>query len=164
MTTIDVSITYTVPDLPLHETVKAEAVWGDEWELREHTGFAPLAPGDHVRVNAASELVEIVSTVPTFVYTVSCHLPAGISFGMSPTPDHPAMVAMAQVEEAWRRDTWVTRTTAFTFVISSPTRYWFEETVAPHPYVEEVELIRTPTMRFDLREILAHPHFGQMEI
>lgn len=160
-TTIDVLIEYA---LGLKDTVKAELVDGDVWELREHAGFGPLAPGDRVRVDAESRLVEIVSLERTFVYVVHCHLPAGITTGMRPTEHHPVVKAMAEVEAEWKRDTWVTKTTGLTFVISSPTEQWFVDKVAGHKYVQETELIRTPTMLLDLGEMLAHPHFGEMEL
>lgn len=157
MTTIDVLIPYQNP--VYHETVAAESVDGEIWELREHAGFCPLAPGDRVRVDSANNLTEIVFLEPTYVYGVFCHLPAGVTFGMAPSENHPALVKLAKLEEEWRRDTQVTRTTAFTFLLSTPNPQWFEDKVANHPYVEYTDLLRIPEATLDLSELLAHPAF-----
>lgn len=159
---IDVLIDYAV--LGLGDTVKAELVDADVWELREHAGFSSLAPGDRIRVDEQSRIAEIVSLERTFVHVVHFHLPAGITAGHRPSHNHPAMIALREVEEEWRRDTWVTRLTGFTFAISSPSQGWFVDKVATHEFVEEIEQVRTPDTQLDLTEILAHPRFGATEL
>jgi hypothetical protein len=147
------------PTGPFEEEVEAEELRPGVAELRAHATFAPLGPGDVVETQG-EVIVGVKHFEPLWTVEATMHLPAGTRFAMSPTADHPAMVAVAECEENWRRAAWVTRNTSFSFLVSAQTRSWLEENVEAHPYVEHVELVRTPDLRADLDAWLAHPAFA----
>lgn len=154
------------PGGPFSEEVEAQITADHDfrylhYELKSHSTFAPLGPGDVVACHRGTKSVSrTVRLRPLWTVEATLHLPAGTRFAMSPTDDHPAMQAVAECEENWRRDALVTRNTAFSFLVSADTRGWLEDNVEAHPYVEHVELVRTPDLRPDLDAWLAMPSFA----
>jgi hypothetical protein len=161
-TTVAVQLKFTGgPTEPFAEVLQGEQVDRGH-ELKTHSTFCPLGPFDVVEtVREPSGLVVagVAHLEPLWTVEATLHLPRGTTFGRAPTEEHPAMRAVAECEEDWRRAAWVTRTTAFTFRVSSASRGWLEDNVEAHPYVEHIDLIRMPTMRADLAQWLAHPDF-----
>jgi len=147
------------PTGPFEEEVDGEEMRPGIVELRSHATFAPLGPGDIVETEGPV-ITGIKHFEPLWTIEATLHLPAGTRFAMSPDVEHPAMVAVAECEEDWRRAAWVTRNTSFSFLISAQTRGWLEDNVEGHPYVEHVALVRTPDLRPDLDVWLTHPSFA----
>lgn len=130
------------------------------YDLRTHATFAPLAPGDVVSCARGTRVVnQVVHLEPLWTVEATLHLPAGTTFAMSPTDEHPAMKAVAKCEEDWQRAAWVTRNTAFSFLVSAQTRSWLQDNVESHPYVEHVDLVRDPDLKPNLAGWLQHPSF-----
>lgn len=153
------------PTGPFDEEVEAQiatnyAQGRSYYDLKAHATFAPLGPGDVVATARGTRVInQVVHLEPLWTIEATLHLPAGTTFAMAPTEEHPAMKAVAECEENWRRAAWVTRNTAFSFLVSSQTRGWLEENVEDHPYVEHVELVRTPDLRANLDGWLRRPAF-----
>jgi hypothetical protein len=127
-----------------------------QFELRSHASFMPLAPGDIVAVDADDNVRGIVKLEQLWTYEVILNMP-GIEPGMTPTEAHPAMKAVAELEEKWRDAAWVTRPTNFTFLVSAQTEEWLKAEVFDHPYVRYVERVRDPRMKIDFDVAVAHP-------
>lgn len=148
------------PTGPFTEDVQAKLVRRAAWELTSHSTFCPLAPGDIVIASPLTNVIERVKHLePLYTIEATLHLPAGTRFGMRPDEEHPAMKAVAECEEDWRRAAWVTRNTAFSFLVSSQSTGWLEENVEAHPYVEHVELVRTPDLKPALEHWVRTPAF-----
>lgn len=139
----------------------AHGVGRHHYDLTSHATFAPLAPGDVVSCARGTRVInKVVHLAPLWTIEATLHLPAGTTFAMAPTEEHPAMKAVAECEKEWRRAAWVTRNTAFSFLVSAQTRGWLEDNVEGHPYVEHIELVRTPDLSPDLAGWLRHPAFA----
>lgn len=141
------------------EELEAELVHPGVAELKQHSTFAPLAIGDLVEIRSSGLVVGIKHLEPVYVVEATLHLPRGTMFGHAPTDEHPAMRAVNECYEDWRRAAPVTRATAFTFLVSSQSRGWLEENIEDHPYVEHVDWVRDPQTRPALDYWLAHPNF-----
>lgn len=154
------------PTGPFSEEVEAQITSDysprrSHFELKSHATFAPLAPGDVVACARGTHVVrKVVRLESLWTVEATLHLPAGTTFAQAPGEEHPAMRAIAECEEDWRRDAWVTRNTAFSFLVSSQSRGWLEDKVEAHPYVEHVDVVRTPAMEPDLEGWLRSPAFA----
>jgi hypothetical protein len=146
------------PAGPFVEKIRAVSNENDRYELREHSTFAPLGPGDVVACDGV-KVVEVVRLEPIHTVEATLHLPVGVMFGHTFADEHPAMRAVQECYEEWKRAAWVTRNTAFSFLVSSQTRDWLEDNVAGHRYVEHVDWVRDPDMRPALAHWLEHPNF-----
>ena len=114
------------------EAVNAEQV-GDNYQLKGHSMFLPLAPGDVVRAENGV-VTGVVELAPVFMVEVY--------FAINTPAEH--VVSWAK---EWRAATDVTQPTNLTLLISSRSRQWIEEVVQPH--VWWVELIRVPGQEFN---------------
>lgn len=149
------------PTGPFTEKVRAVSSYG-MYELREHSTFAPLAPGDLVLVTERERslyVTEVASLEETYTVEATLHLPRGVTFAQQMNAEHPAMRAVNECYEEWLRDAYVTRNTSFSFLVSSTNRDWLTDKVEGHPYVEHVDWIRRPGMKADLDSWLANPMF-----
>lgn len=154
------------PTGPFEEEVEAEIAIDHGlnrpyYELKAHSTFAPLAPGDVVACSRGTNVVSrVIRLESLWTVEATMHLPGGTTFGLMPDQEHPAMKAVAECYEDWRRAAWVTRNTSFSFLVSAQSRGWLEDNVEAHPYVEHVELIRMPDMKADLEGWLRSPAFA----
>lgn len=142
---------------PIAEEIEGTAMPGGLVLLTQHASFMPLAPGDLVSVDGDRVIVAIERLEKQWMAEVAFHLPAGTTFGRAPSPDHPALRAVAETVAEWRKGACVTQTTSFTVLVSCSTREWIERNVVGHPYVEDCELVRTPDTVIDLQRALANP-------
>ena len=147
------------PTGPFDEEIEGERLTCGWVELSSHSTFCPLGPTDAVEVDDALRVVAVRALHHWWTVEATLHLPRGTTFALSPTDEHPAMKAVAETEEDWRRAAYVTRNTSFSFLVSSSSIGWLEENVEGHPYVEHVDVRRTPTMKADLKAWLSHPSF-----
>ena len=156
------------------EAVRADCLQPGIFELRAHSTFAPLGPGDIVTCaeepahlstvgalehDTAHRVTGIKHLESVHTVEVTLHVPAGATFGQVPTPDHPAMKAIAALEAEWSQAAPVTRNTGLSFLVSSPTRGWIMDNIAYHRFVEHVEWVREPTLRPALARWLDNPSF-----
>ena len=122
----------------------------DRWALESHASFAPLAPGDRV-ITEGDRIVDVYALKPQRVFEVAFHLPAGVSFGQTVRPDHPAVVQintfLANLMDMRME---VTRTTAWTCLVSG-------DGVPISKIVEHTQQIRNERTVVDIDWCLAHP-------
>lgn len=134
-------------DRPVTETLAGRSVEGTDSslvELRTHATFIPLGPRDIVRVDDGGQVQGIAHVEPLFSLEIYFHLPKDATFGMTPTKDHPAVMAIDCLVSQWRTDALVTHQ-GFVLRISSPSHHWLSDNVLSHPFVAFHELIRTPS-------------------
>lgn len=155
---MQVHITYPAhADMPA-ETLEATEIRPGIAELRQHSGFIPLGPGDRVQVDQSGDVLGVEHLDPVFTYEVVLHLPADLVAGR-PLPDHhPSRAKIQALLDELSRDAVVTRTTNFSFLVSSQSRRWLDEKVVAHKYVDNYRLIRTPDLQVNLSVATAHPN------
>ena len=157
LTKLTVSYPGGVEEHPLAEDLDRPEQQGHLFELREHTNFMPLAPGDIVVVDLENVVRGVAYLAPLYTYEVLLHLPADLKPFHTPTDEHPAMQKIAALEEEWRNAAWVTRFSNFSFYVSSQTEEWLREHVFKHPFVKSETLVRTPDFRIDFNVARENP-------
>jgi hypothetical protein len=117
------------------EALDVEPV-GENFRLKQHSYFLPLAPGDIVSAKDG-KVTGVITQQPVFMIEAF--------FPINTPPEH-----VRQKAREWRQATDVTQPTALTVLVTSTSHEWLKDTI--EPAVWWVELLRVPNQEIDFRE------------